>query len=69
MTCFVAIPRLTSATAAWQLSTKALKERSMDEENPTDEEILMELGAVSEETKGMIGGMWETDFSLDLKLQ
>lgn len=44
----------------------------MDEENPADpadEEILMELGAVSEETKGMIGGMWETDISLDLKLQ
>ena len=72
MTCFVAIPRLTGATAAWQLSTKALKERSMDEKNPADpadEEILMELGAVSEETKGMIGGMWETDISLDLKLQ
>ena len=41
----------------------------MDEETPADEEILMELGAGSEETKGMIGGMWETDFSLDLKLQ
>ena len=37
-------------------------------DNSDDDEIVIELGAVSEKTKGIIGGMWETDFTLDLKL-
>ncbi len=43
------------------------KQHSEENDSAVNDEILMELGAVSKETKGIIGGMWETDVSLDLK--
>lgn len=43
------------------------KQHSEENDSTVNDEILMELGAVSKETKGVIGGVWENDFMLDLK--